>query len=1080
MAEEVGSKAEEMERIKREVLQSSSSSSDEEDGESAAVKGTTPQQRKGQKSKRITVANGNSKDDEGVLEEEEASPKVLFTNYLSYYFQYSYLFPQTKGKKKHSPSPASKKKPRAIASDDDDDEVEEVGDDGDDNLGLGTDSDTPATDPENSDTEFKVDKAELQRSRGGGGKKPVEESRFGKLKRVTAETKLRRRYRKLIREVDLATDPKLTKSRAAVACAALSPALASALNDGQGTVAVADFPDLERLMRGKPGRGNKNVSFDAEIDRLCDLSALENSRRKKGSSSQEESEEEEEEKKVVPAAKRGRGRPPMRMAKKNHKLIEMSSGEEEEDVAEDLSDEECVGRGEKKNDKAPTANELAKAAVLATSSSEGEEETEEGKEEKRKKKSKSEAKDSKEKEDGSGDGKRVRKKKSDPAFMRIKLSESEEEEEDVDAGKKKRGRKAKKEEEAEDEEPIAKKGRGRPRKKKVVSSDDGGDSDIQEVKDDDDDDDDGGDGDDGSDFNPEDSDSDVVVKKRGKKRKKGSSSEDDDSSSEEDDSEDDSEENSDDDDDEDGDGKKKKKKGKKGKKKKRKRIKKAGSSSEDEDGDSKSPGKGRHNIRKIISDKKVSKETKSAALVERDRRKRMEERQKLYNQEFEVKKGDTPKELPLDFDTESKKVLVEVDKKLLKKMKPHQAGGVRFMWDAVFETKKDVKKGKVPGGAILAHCMGLGKTLQTIVLIHTVHTNFPTVVQRTLVLSPVNTVKNWEHEFEIWLKGDMEMDVYEMSGEKDNWGRADRLGQWRREGGVMIMGYDMFRNLTNEQTKKFKKKQKEVFKDALVDPGPDLVVCDEGHVLKNLKSALNNAMNKIKTRRRIILTGTPLQNNLAEYYAMVNFVKPQLLGTFNEFKNRFVNPIQNGQHSDSTERDVRVMKKRSFILNDLLKGCMQRLDYNVLVPYLQPKHEYVLCISLTDFQKKLYKFYLENYARAGQIGSDGKLEGGKKGGLFYDCQNLSRVWNHPYILKMAKTRADLKRMFEDNDEEGSLKDFIDDDDASEACSTDSGGDDDEVELLEEDEEAATSRRANTRNAKDKEELVGGLVSVPSF
>ena len=296
----------------------------------------------------------------------------------------------------------------------------------------------------------------------------------------------------------------------------------------------------------------------------------------------------------------------------------------------------------------------------------------------------------------------------------------------------------------------------------------------------------------------------------------------------------------------------------------------------------------------------------------------------------------------------------------------------------------------------------------------------------------------------------------------------------------MIMGYDMFRNLTNEQTKKFKKKQKEVFKDALVDPGPDLVVCDEGHVLKNLKSALNNAMNKIKTRRRIILTGTPLQNNLAEYYAMVNFVKPQLLGTFNEFKNRFVNPIQNGQHSDSTERDVRVMKKRSFILNDLLKGCMQRLDYNVLVPYLQPKHEYVLCISLTDFQKKLYKFYLENYARAGQIGSDGKLEGGKKGGLFYDCQNLSRVWNHPYILKMAKTRADLKRMFEDNDEEGSLKDFIDDDDASEACSTDSGGDDDEVELLEEDEEAATSRRANTRNAKDKEELVGGLVSVLSF
>ena len=130
----------------------------------------------------------------------------------------------------------------------------------------------------------------------------------------------------------------------------------------------------------------------------------------------------------------------------------------------------------------------------------------------------------------------------------------------------------------------------------------------------------------------------------------------------------------------------------------------------------------------------------------------------------------------------------------------------------------------------------------------------------------------------------------------------------------------MFRNLTNEKAKKFKKKQKEVFLECLIDPGPDLVVCDEGHVLKNTKSALNIAMNRIKTRRRIILTGTPLQNNLSEYFAMVDFVKPKLLGTFNEFRNRFVNPITNGQNADSTDRDVRIMKKRSFILNDMLKG----------------------------------------------------------------------------------------------------------------------------------------------------------------
>ena len=220
-------------------------------------------------------------------------------------------------------------------------------------------------------------------------------------------------------------------------------------------------------------------------------------------------------------------------------------------------------------------------------------------------------------------------------------------------------------------------------------------------------------------------------------------------------------------------------------------------------------------------------------------------------------------------------------------------------------------------------------------------------------------------------------------------------------------------------------------------------MCDEGHLLKNEKSAINKAVNRISTRRRIVLTGTPLQNNLKEYFEMVNFVKPLLLGTRKEFSNRFVNPIVNGQHADSTDRDVRVMRKRSFILNDLLKGCMQRLDYNVLVPYLQPKLEYVLSISMTELQKKLYKFYLENFAKAGQISDEGKLEGGKKGGLFYDVQQLSRIWNHPFILELAKQRKEEKEE-NDDDEEGSLKDFICDED--EEDEDDSGNEDSDNDI----------------------------------
>ena len=289
-----------------------------------------------------------------------------------------------------------------------------------------------------------------------------------------------------------------------------------------------------------------------------------------------------------------------------------------------------------------------------------------------------------------------------------------------------------------------------------------------------------------------------------------------------------------------------------------------------------------------------------------------------------------------------------------------------------------------------------------------------------------------------WLIGDLALDVYEMSKEKDNRGRADKLENWFDEGGVLLIGYDMFRNLTNATNKKFKPKMRETFAKCLLDPGADLIICDEGHLLKNEKSAINAAVNRIKTPRRIVLTGTPLQNNLKEYYEMVHFVKPNLMGTRKEFMNRFVNPIVNGQHADSTDRDVRVMRKRSFILNDLLKGCMQRLDYNVLVPYLQPKLEYVLSISMTELQKKLYKFYLENFAKAGQISDEGKLEGGKKGGLFYDVQQLSRIWNHPFILELAKQRKEEKEE-NDDDEEGSLKDFICDED--EEDEDDSGNED---------------------------------------
>jgi len=713
------------------------------------------------------------------------------------------------------------------------------------------------------------------------------------------------------------------------------------------------------------------------------------------------------------------------------------------DMSSDSNGEHHSNKEESEEEQRPegfkSQNDLAKAAVLATSSEDenGAADPSSDEQEKtpdKKEKLKKEKKPKKVHSDTESEPSKP-KRKNKPALLSMKLSETETSEDEAKYRSKMEKKAAVAKEAAMDSDnspdssDVAQSSaqKKKPTKKrKILSSDENG-VDSESASDS---------AEEESEY--EESDSSVDKKKKRNRRRKSSSSDDSDSDKP---------------------------------KKKRKRIK-AGTDSDEDKDDLTSPNKGRHEIRRILKEKHLTEETKEAAVEERERRKRIEERQALYNKTFALPEGKREGEnvsgqLVLDFHPETMEVLVEVNKKLVKKLKPHQVKGVKFMWDACFESIAQIKSGKNPGGAILAHCMGLGKTLQTITLTQTLLDTRKVPVNRVMVICPVNTVKNWQDEYEKWLTGDLEVDVFEMSAEKDNWGRADRLNQWFREGGVLIIGYEMFRNLVNEKNNKFKKKQRETFNNCLLDPGPDLVICDEGHLLKNEKSAITKAVNRIKTLRRIVLTGTPLQNNLKEYFEMVNFVKPHLLGSRKEFMNRFVNPIVNGQHSDSTERDVRTMKKRSFILSDLLKGCMQRLDYNVLVPYLQPKQEYVISIALTDLQKRLYKYYLENYAKAGQIGPDGKLEGGKKGGLFYDVQNLSRIWNHPCILLLAKQRKEDKEEVLDDDE-SSLKDFICDEDED-----DSGNDDSDIQELDS-EGLALAKKVSTRSDKP-DDLVEGLV-----
>lgn len=87
-----------------------------------------------------------------------------------------------------------------------------------------------------------------------------------------------------------------------------------------------------------------------------------------------------------------------------------------------------------------------------------------------------------------------------------------------------------------------------------------------------------------------------------------------------------------------------------------------------------------------------------------------------------------------------------------------------------------------------------------------------------MVVCPLNTVLNWKAEFKKWLpKNDLE--VYELVSCKQNYERQYVVREWQSDGGIMIMGYQMFRNLSNPDNKRISKKVRTVFQEALLDPG---------------------------------------------------------------------------------------------------------------------------------------------------------------------------------------------------------------------------------------------------------------------
>ncbi|KIR36992.1 hypothetical protein I352_00304 [Cryptococcus deuterogattii MMRL2647] len=142
-------------------------------------------------------------------------------------------------------------------------------------------------------------------------------------------------------------------------------------------------------------------------------------------------------------------------------------------------------------------------------------------------------------------------------------------------------------------------------------------------------------------------------------------------------------------------------------------------------------------------------------------------------------------------------------------------------------------------------------------------------------------------------------------------------------------------------------------------PPIDLIVCDEGHRLKSKDNKTTKMFDMLKTQRRIILSGTPVQNDLGEYWAMVDFACPGVLGKYSAFAKHYEKPILKSRTPNCSAKDVELGRERANDLAKLSKEFVLRRTAAVLEHYLPPKYEYVVFVAPSLLQLRVLSNLLD-------------------------------------------------------------------------------------------------------------------------
>ncbi|GAB1744175.1 hypothetical protein NU219Hw_g1331t1 [Hortaea werneckii] len=325
--------------------------------------------------------------------------------------------------------------------------------------------------------------------------------------------------------------------------------------------------------------------------------------------------------------------------------------------------------------------------------------------------------------------------------------------------------------------------------------------------------------------------------------------------------------------------------------------------------------------------------------------------------------------------------------KIAKRIKPHQLEGVQFMWFELTTSKEGDDTNTQ--GCLLAHTMGLGKTMQTVTLLvalmEAAESDNPRIYEqlpshlriggeerqlRIMILCPPTLLQNWNKEIRQWApKHATNVFVVEASSKAAD--QLRDLEDWYKFGGILCLGYSMFRQFVVRKGNQYGNAADRL--DTILLQGPDVVVADEAHNLKNLTSKLTQAAHRINTETRIALTGTPMSNDVQEIYSLVSWVAPDYLGDQTWFKANFAEPIEQGTYEESTRYERRRSMKKLAVLQHDIKPKVNRASIEALRGSLKPKVEFVITVPLTEIQDTLYKRYVqavlgdEDNAKASQV-----------------------------------------------------------------------------------------------------------------